>query len=109
MLTYLLGDVIRIFAGDFTAGQIGGKAGSQWMWVAAAGLMLIPILMVVLSLMLPYPAIRWVTVGAAVVLFLFNAVGLPGYPGLYDKLLIVFGLGLNVLTIWLAWGWRSHS
>ena len=27
MLTYLLGDVLRIFAGDFTAGQIGRELG----------------------------------------------------------------------------------
>ncbi|UCF09928.1 MAG: hypothetical protein JSW65_07675 [Candidatus Bipolaricaulota bacterium] len=107
MLTYLLGDVLRIFAGDFTAGEIGGRAGSQGVWVAAAALMLIPIIMIVLSLMLSYPAIRWVTLGAAAVLFIFNAVGLPTYPGLYDKLLIAFGLGLNMLTIWLAWRWRG--
>ena len=29
MLTYLLGDVLRIFAGDFTAGQIDGKEATQ--------------------------------------------------------------------------------
>lgn len=32
MLTYLLGDVIRIFAGDFTTGQLGDKPASQPMW-----------------------------------------------------------------------------
>lgn len=28
MLTYLLGDVLRIFSGDFKAGEIGGQAHS---------------------------------------------------------------------------------
>ena len=32
MLTYLLGDVLRIFAGDFVAGEIDGKKASDWMW-----------------------------------------------------------------------------
>ncbi len=54
MLTYLLGDVLRIFAGDFTAGQVAGRTASQWMWMAAAVVM-IPIVMIVLSLTLPYP------------------------------------------------------
>ena len=66
MLTYLLGDVIRIFAGDFKAGEMGGgQAASQWMWLAAALLMLIPIVMVVLTLMIPYPAIRWVCISSS--------------------------------------------
>jgi len=54
---------------------------------------------------LTYPLIRWVTIIAAVFLFIFNIVGLPGYPGLYDKFLIVVGLGLNVVTVWYAWTW----
>ena len=105
MLTYLLGDVLRIFAGDFVAGEIGGMQGTQAIWMAAALLMLIPILMVVLSLTLKYPAIRWVTIGAAIILFGFNLVGLPTYPGAYDKFLIVVGLVFNVLTVWYAWKW----
>jgi hypothetical protein len=48
MLTYLLGDVLRIFAGDFTAGELDGQKATQWMWIAAALAMLVPIVMVVL-------------------------------------------------------------
>jgi hypothetical protein len=62
--------------------------------------------MIVLSLTQVYPAIRWVTIVAAVLLFLFNAVGLPSYPGLYDKFLIAVGLVFNAVTIWYAWTWR---
>lgn len=102
MLTYLLGDVLRIFAGDFQPGEISGMQGTQTTWLAATMLMLIPIVMVVLSLTLAYPAIRWVTIGAAVILFLVNLVGLPTYPGLYDKFLIAVGLGFNLLTVWYA-------
>lgn len=105
MLTYLLGDVLRIFAGDFEAGEIQGMQGTQAIWIAAALLMLIPIVMVVLTLTLKYPAIRWVSIVAAILLFLFNAVGLPTYPGAYDKFLIAVGLMFNALTVWYAWKW----
>jgi hypothetical protein len=105
MLTYLLGDVLRIFSGDFKAGEIQGVQATQAIWMAAALMMLIPIVMVVLSLTLKYPAIRWVTIVAAVVLFLFNLVGLPTYPSVYDKFLIAVSLVFNVLTVWYAWKW----
>lgn len=104
MLTYLLGDVLRVFAGDFKPGEIDGQKANQWMWVLAAMMMLIPIVMVVLSLTLKFPALRWVSIGAAVFLVLFNLVGLP-YEGLYDNFLIVVGFAFNGLIIWYAWTW----
>jgi hypothetical protein len=39
--------------------------------------MLIPIVMVVLSLILPQPVNRWVSIIVASFFFLFNLVGLP--------------------------------
>ncbi len=104
MLTYLLGDVMRIFAGDFTPGEIDGREASSWMWVLAAAVMVIPIAMLVLSLVLDYPAIRWAAIGASAFLVLFNLVGLP-YPGLYDNLLIGAGFVINGLIIYYAWTW----
>lgn len=109
MLTYLLGDVMRIFAGDFTAGKMGDQTATQWMWLGAALLMLIPIVMLVLTLMVPYPAIRWIGIVAAGFLFLFNAVSVHTYPGHYDKFLIVVGLAFNALTIWLSATWRTPA
>jgi hypothetical protein len=35
MLIYLFGDVLRIFAGDFTPGSIGAKPASAGMWTIA--------------------------------------------------------------------------
>ena len=106
MLTYFLGDVLRIFSGDFKAGEIGGMQGSQAMYLGLAVFLLLPILMVFLSLTLPYPVNRWANIILAVLLFLFNVVGLPTYPSVYDKFLIVVGLAVNVLTVWYAWTWR---
>ena len=104
MLTYLLGDVLRIFAGDFIPGEIDGQPATQWMWMLAALTMLIPIVMVVLSLTLAYPSIRWISIVAAAALVLFNLAGLP-YDGLYDNFLIVVGFIFNGLIIWYAWVW----
>ena len=77
MLTFLLGDVLRIFAGDVTAGEILGKSVTQGMWLLIAAIMLTPIIMVVLSLVLPYPAIKWVCIVLAVLWVILNFAGLP--------------------------------
>ena len=105
MLIYLLGDVLRIFAGDFKPGKVEGKKMTQSMLMFMALFMLIPIVMIVLSLILSYPLIRWVSIVAAGFLFVFNIAGLPTYPGAYDKFLIIVGLVINALTVWYAWLW----
>lgn len=104
MLVYLLGDVLRIYAGDVKPGEIFGRQPTQGMWLGIAALMLIPIVMIVLSLLLPYPAVRWVTIVVAALVAVFNLFGLP-YPGAYDNFLIVVSLGLNGVTVWFAWKW----
>jgi hypothetical protein len=104
MLTYLLGDVLRIFSGD--AAKMGESikfSGRMWMGIAA--LMSIPIVMVLLSLTLDHSLSRWANIVAAIFFFGFNLIGLPTYPSAYDKLLIVVGLGFNVLTVWYALNW----
>jgi len=109
MLTYLLGDVLRIFSGDFSAGAIGEMQISQGMYLGMAIIMVMPILMVFLSLMLKRKANRWANIIVAVFFFLFNAVGLPTYPSVYDQFLIVVGLAFNVLTVWYAWKWSTRK
>jgi hypothetical protein len=108
MLTYLLGDVLRIFSGDFKPGEMGSTGGiklTQPMLLGIAIVMVIPIIMVFLTLVLGYPANRWVNIIVAVFFFLFNIIGLPTYPSAYDKFLIAVSLGFNVLTAWYAWNW----
>ena len=105
MLAYLLGDVLRIFAGDYTAGEMQGMQVTQSKWMVAAIMMLIPIVMVSLTLTLSFPLIRWVNIGFSVIMFLFNLSGVTSYPGLYDRFLIIVGLVFNLVTIWTAWNW----
>ena len=108
MLTYLLGDVLRIFSGDFKAGEMGRKGGlvlTQGMLLGIAILMVIPIVMVFLTVTLPQPANRWANIIMAVFFFLFNIVGLPTYPSAYDKFLIAVSLVFNAVTVFYAWNW----
>ena len=106
MLTYLLGDVLRIFSGDFEAAKIGGMMEiSPAFYLGMAVLFVLPIVMGFLSLTLPYSVNRWANIILAILLFAVNLVGLPTYPSLYDKFLIVVGLVFNGLTVWYAWKW----
>lgn len=106
MLTYLLGDVLRIFSGDATPGRMGGVEAKPWMWMTAAVLMLVPIAMLVLSVMVHGDPVQWANLIAAVGLFVFNLFGLPTYSGAYDRFLTAVSMGLNVLTFWTAWSWQ---
>jgi hypothetical protein len=105
MLIYLLGDVLRIFAGDYEVAKIaGGFQPTQGMWLLIAVVMLIPIVMVVLTLTVKYPAIRWVNIIVAIFFVIFNLFGLP-YPGAYDNFLIIVSFVFNALMVWYAWKW----
>ena len=104
MLTYLWGDVLRIMAGDVKPGEINGMHPTQGMWLGIAALMLIPIVMVVLTLTLEYPAIRWANIIVAIFVVVFNLFGLP-YKGAYDNFLIIVSSVFNALIVWYAWKW----
>ncbi len=105
MLTDLLGDVLRIFSGDYLRGDTDISQFTQPMWLGVSVLMVLPIIMLVLALMLPYGVNRWANIIVAALFFLFNLFGLPTYEGWYDQFLIVVGLSFNLMTIWLAWNW----
>lgn len=106
MLSYLLGDVLRIYSGDYQ--KMTEKTGVKFtgkMWLGISMLMVIPCIMVVLTLTLDYSVSRWANIAAAIFFFGFNLIGLPTYPSAYDKFLNVVGLGFNVMTVWYAWNW----
>jgi len=104
MLVYLLGDVMRIFAGDFTPGEVDGKPASKGMWFGAAAIMLIPIIMVVLTIILENPINKWLNIIVAIIFFVFNLVGLKGYKP-YDKFLLIVSFLFNFLVVLYAWNW----
>ena len=107
MLTYLLGDVMRIFSGDFVAGEMVDVQGSQALYLGMAILFVIPILMVFFSLTLKYKANRSVNFIFPSLFFIINLIGLPGYESYYDQFLILVGLVINLLSIGYAWKWEK--
>lgn len=104
MLIYLLGDVLRIYSGDF-ARMSAGQQFTGAKWLAAAVIMLIPIVMVFLSLALPQPVNRWANIIVAVGFLLFVLVDIRSYPSTYDKFLLIASMIFNVVTVWYAWNW----
>lgn len=106
MLAYLWGDVLGLISGHTEAGKLGDASyePTHRIWVGIAALMMIPILMIVLTLTLKFPAIRWVNIVVAIVWILFNLSSLSGYPP-YEKFTLIVSMGFNALTIYYAWQW----
>lgn len=104
MLVYLLGDVMRIFAGDFTPGEIEGKPAPKGMWEGAAAIMVIPIIMIVLTITLENPLNQWINVIVAIFFLLFNLAGIAGYKA-YDVFLLIISMVFNSIVVWYAWNW----
>ena len=98
MLCYLLGDVMRIFAGDFKPGEIEGKPMTQSMLIGMAVIMVIPIVMAFLSLIIDFPINGWVNIIVAIFFIIFNLAGMKGYKA-YDIFLLIVSFVFNVLTI----------
>jgi hypothetical protein len=74
-------------------------------YLGMAALFTLPIAMGFLSLTLPYPVNRWANIIVPIIFFVFNLIGLPTYPSVYDKFLIIVSLVFNILTVWYAWKW----
>ncbi len=102
MLIYLLGDVLRLFAGTNVPGHIGDEPAQSWMWTLAAIIMLVPISMTLTSLLAPPGALKWITAMAAIALALFNLAGMP-YKEFFDNMLLVISIALNAFIVWYAW------
>lgn len=102
MLVYLLGDVIRIFAGDAKPGEIMGKKMPKLAYLGIAALMVIPILMVLASIFLPVEFNRPLNIFMAGFFIVFNLLGFKDYEA-YDKFLLIVSFVFNGLTIWVAW------
>jgi hypothetical protein len=104
MLIYLLGDVLRIFSGVFKPRELDGRKVSLNTYLGMAVIMVIPIIMVVLTLILGNPVIKWVNIVVAIFFFIFNLIGIKGYKA-FDAFLIIVSLGFNILIVLYAWNW----
>jgi len=115
MLTYLLGDVLRIFSGDFKEGAIGGMQVGQKMYLGMAILMVIPIVMVVLSLTLKQPVNRWANIIVGIVftgIALISAIESLTKQSAYSAYAVLMWLSIIVVTalvVWYAWKSKQKS
>ena len=111
MLAGLQGDVLRFMQpgmmGQLVAGEVEGMQITDELLLVSAIVMVIPIVMVFLSLTLPYRANRWANIILGVFFLGFDLVGLPTYTSAYAVLLIFVGLLFNALTVWYAWRWPN--
>jgi len=106
MLTFLWGDVLGLISGYTQAGKLGERVyeATHGIWVGIAALMMIPIVMIVLTLTLNHPVLRWANIIAAAFWIVFNLSSLSGYPG-YNKFLLSVSVLFNVMTVYYAWKW----
>ena len=105
MFVWQQGDVLRLYSGDFIMGEdvTGEMISQELMWMASAIWMTIPVIMLFLSLTLPYKANRWANLIVGIFFVVLNLIGLPSYPLGYDLFFIIVGLVFNVLIVWYAW------
>ena len=106
MFSWVYGDLLRMYSGDFAPGELGGVLLTQEMWLVAAITMMIPVAMVFLSLELKYKANRWANIIVGIFYTGYNLIGLPTYPSAYDKFLIIVGLVFTALIVWFAYKWK---
>jgi hypothetical protein len=104
---YQQGDTQRIYSGDFKPGELdlGGMMSPGMLWMISALTMTIPVIMIILSLILPQNANRWANIIIAIFFFSYSLLGIGRYPGAYDKFLLAVSMAANVLTVWYAWKW----
>ena len=102
MLCYLLGDVLRIFSGNFEPGKIEGKPMTQNVVLGMAVIMVIPIIMAVISVIMEDSANYYINIIVAIIFILFNIVGMKGMK-IFDKFLIIISFLFNTLIVWYAW------
>jgi hypothetical protein len=110
MFLYVYGDLKSLYKPGLIEGIIAGKAGeikiTQVFLLGSAILMAIPALMVVLSLTVAYPAIRWANIilGILYSVVMIVTMLMSGTWAYY----IFFGIVEVVLTAtiaWTAWNW----
>ena len=104
---YQQGDVQRLYSGDFKPGEVdlGGIMSPETLWMISAITMTIPVVMIILSLILPDSANRWANILVAAFFFLYTIIGVGKYPSTYDRFLLIVSLSANALTVWYAWKW----
>ena len=107
MLTFLWGDVLGSISGYTEPGKLGENVykGTHMVWVGIAALMMIPIFMIVLTLIVNHPAMRWANIIVGAFWIIFNLASLSGYPP-FNKFLLAVSIVFDAMIVWYAWQWE---
>jgi hypothetical protein len=111
MFSWVYGDLLRIYSGDFILGDdIAAELMSMDMlWMISAITMIVPGAMVFMSLALKANVNRWTNIIVAAFYTLYNLVGVSSYSSAYDKFLIVVSIVFTALIVWKAWKWPKQE
>ena len=111
MFSWVYGDLLRMYSGDYIAGEgIGGmQISPELLWLVSAIIMIVPGAMVFLSLTLKNKANRWANIIIGIFYTGLNLIGLPTYQSTYDKFLIFVGIVFTALIVWYAWKWPKQE
>ena len=113
-LSYLYCDVMSLMdpqlLSQYLEGNVNGLAFTPGFLLGAAILISIPILMVLLSRVLPYRANRWANITAATVMTgVQTATLFIGWPAPYYLYLSIIEIACTVLIVGYAWKWRKPA
>ena len=113
-LSYLYCDIISlmdpVLLSQYLEGNVNGLAFTPGFLLGAAILISIPILMVLLSRVLPYRANRWANITAATLMTVVQtATLLIGSPAAYYFYLSIIEIACTVLIVGYAWKWREPA
>ena len=111
MFSWVYGDLLRIYSGDFIVGDdIAAELMTMdLLWMISAITMIVPGVMVFLSLALKAKVNRWANIIVGAFYTVYNLVGVSAYSSAYDKFLISVSIGFTVLIVWKAWKWPKQE
>jgi hypothetical protein len=109
MFAYIYADILTFYGPGLIEEIIAGEVpiGSQISLLAAAVLMSIPGFMVLLSLILPYKATRWINIIVGIIHIILALLSLfvGGIADLYYTYFSILEMGFITLAVWYAWKW----
>lgn len=113
MFCYVYGDYFELYTPGKLQDMLGGEmalgAVTQGLLVGTSVLMAVPSLMVLLSLILPAVASRWLNVGAGLFYAAIMLLILLNGAWVFYMLFAAIEVALMLLAVWYAWRWPRQS
>jgi cbb3-type cytochrome oxidase subunit 3 len=112
MFLFVYADLLSFFRpgelAEISAGNMGPVDVSQGSLLLAAIVVTIPALMIVVSVGVPFPLVRWLSLGVGVLYILVSVSNLIGESWAYYLFFGVLEIGLAGLVVAYAYRWRGE-